>query len=1107
MILFRAALIAAAVLALSAGAASATDIHVETSGADSGSCGSLGSPCLTIGQATTNAATSGDRVVIGPGTFTQTASINPGSKSLEYVGAGPTSTIVTGANSTTFATSGLFAFRAAGATVAVRDLEVTGFPGIAATGSRFGIWIQPNPANPASAIDATIDNVNFVGLTSPPANVFENAIYAANNNGSVVLQDSTVTNVMANSLLFENQRGTVTVDNNTITRPITNGSAVIYDMLHQTGATQWDQTGLHKFSNNTITAGAAINVIGGFTGTNTLVADSFPIGVTISGNTINSGSATSTVVALVNAANDNTGTAGQIDNAVISDNTIQSGTGPGGGIYLQGGIPSPQITHNNLRNRSVGISLTRRTQTASPFTTWDHKPSNVTASGNQIVDNATGVLTDSGVPITANLNGNWWGCNGGPSVAVSPTPGDCDTVQTFDPTSIALANWVALRIAATPDTALASDGTAAVTAGFDQLNTGAPAPAVFADGTILPFSANGGSVTPIAPGLASSVTSTTFTSAASTGRSASTTFDHQTVTHNWDDDTTPPVVTITSPPDGYDTTDPSVEVDFTVTDFGGGVTCDLTSGDSVPLDFGSNTITVSCTDGAGNTGTDSVNVTRIDDTPPVVTITTPANGTITASSTVTLHYTVADDTATVCNLADGASVSLSAGANSITVVCTDEFGNVGFDSVSVIRDNNAPVVTIVSPADGTITNAATLPLNYSVINDYGSVSCDLSDGSSVALSEGANTITVSCTDQAGNVGTDSVTVTRDSIPPALTITSPTDGSTTTAAAATLHYLVSDATTVDCAPEDGDTIPLSFGANTITVTCTDAAGNTSTESVQVTRTSTTPPVVTITSPAPGAIVTAGSVPLTYNAASQDGTVNCTPASGASIPLATGTNTLTVNCVDNFGNSASASVTVYHPDSLPTCAKNVVITAVYRTGTKTRIRGTARLQYAGQKVSIQYQPTGSKVIATPVVQADGSFAVSVSRPSKPSYTSNSARYRATLQGSTTSWIKLTRRMNSSFVGYAGDGRLQVNGSVSPPIAKGQPLRVERSDACGNYRQIGSLRVRSNGDFGGTVSTGGGSPTAVFIRLRARVTKSSNTRYRFNTYSIVQPVVVDR
>lgn len=1090
---------------IGASSAFAADLHVETTGADSGVCGPLGDPCATIAQATTNAL-SGDRVLIGTGTFAQSASINPGTKSLEYEGAGASNTIVTGNNATNFPTSGLFTFRNTGTTVAVRDLQVTGFPGIGATGSRFGIWIQPNPANPASAINATISDVRFVGLTSPPGGVFENAVYAANNNGTVTIQNSEISDVMGNSVLLENQRGAATVTGTTITKSTSNGSSAIYDMLHQTGATNWDQTGLHSFTNNTISTGAAIAVIGGFTPTNTLVADSFPIGVTISGNEIDTGSASTNAITLINAANDNTGTAGQIDNAQITGNTI-SGSSGGAGISLQGGIPDADITGNNIRNRAVGVSLTRRTQSAAPNTTWDHKPDGATIEANQIVDNTSGLTTDPGVSVTANANGNWWGCNAGPPVGASPVAGDCDSVSTFDGAAITLANWIVLRITASPASALASDGSATVTAGFDQLNTGATAPSVFPDGTLLPLTANGGSLLPLIPSLTSSLATSTFTSNSGTGRSATADFDHQSVTHTWDDDTTAPVVTITSPTNGFETTDASVDVFYTVTDFGGGVTCDLTDGDSVPLAFGDNTITVSCEDLAGNIGTDSVTVTRLDATPPVVTITAPTNGTITASANVTLQYAVTDDTATNCNIADGASVSLNAGANSITVVCTDAFGNVGFDSVAVIRDNNPPVVTIVSPLDGTITNLASVPLNFSVINDYGSVSCDLVDGAPVALSEGLNTITVSCTDAAGNVGSDSIDVTRDSTPPVLQIIAPLNGSTTTAPSTTLEFTVTDSSAVVCVPEDGDTVALAFGSNTIVVTCTDAAGNVSTGSVSVTRTSTVPPVVKITSPASGAIITASSVALAYEAASQDGTVSCDPASGSSVPLAVGTNTLTVNCIDSFGNVAAASVTVFRPDALPSCARSVVITSVMRTGTATRIRGTARLRFAGQRVSIQYQPTGKRVIAKPRISADGSFSVTVPRPASPDYTSNKARYRATVGTSSSAWIKLTRRMNSSSVTYDGNGRLQINGSVSLPLAKGQPLRVERSDACGKFRQIGWLSVDSNGNYGGTVPSGGGSETAVFIRLKTAVAKPSDRTFRFNTYSIVQPVVIDK
>ncbi|MFT4049164.1 MAG: hypothetical protein QM648_04915 [Solirubrobacterales bacterium] len=1479
---FLIALVATLALAISASAASAANVYVETTGSDSGSCGaSVATACATIAQATTNAV-SGDTVKIGAGTFTIGATINPLTKSISYVGSGPSSTTVSGNDSTSFAQNGMFRFQYNGTTGAVRDMTISHWGKTSSGTTRIAVWVQPSLPAPVAlthSIDLTVDNVHFIGNTGVTAS--ENALYAAANAGSVTFTNNDLDDVIGNSVLLEQQMGAATISNNTIDKPLSSSGAAIFDMTHANASnTQaYNVTGKHTFDNNTINASAAINMLAGWPYTNSFGPSCYIGGIEIKGNTINTSTSSSAAFALINATNANDGTPGRITDVVIQDNTLTGSAGTG--INLQGGIPSAQITGNSIRNRTTGILLNRHTRSVAPNPgTFDHHPTGTVISANQIVDNTSGVTTDSGISVDANLNGNWWGCNEGPLIGSSPTPGDCDTVTTADSSAITLSNWIVLRLDADPSSQLSNDGVADLEVGFDQLNTGGAAPQAFADGTIVPMGSTSGALSTATPTLTSGLATPTFTSSAPTGRSATATFDHESVTHEWDDDTTAPVVTITSPTNGSTTTDSSVDVNYTVTDFGGDVTCDLADGESVPLDFGDNTITVSCEDGAGNTGTDSVTVRRLDVTAPVVAITAPTSGTITSDSSVTLHFTVTDDTATTCNRADGDSIALSEGVNTITVVCTDAFGNVGydsvsvtrdttapvvtilsppdglltnqssvvlnytvtepygtptctiadgatinldegentilvectdsagnvgsdsvtvtrdsiapdvsitapadnsvtsgstttlhftatdagsdftcdrtdgdvialtegvntitvtctddagnvgtdsvtvtrdsiapqititapinnsvttdstttlhftvddatdvtcdrddgdtinltegsntitvqctdeagnigsasvtvirdntapvvtiitppdgtvtknasivvsytvtdnltpvtcnrtnpstvslsegantitvqctdaagnvgsdtvtvtrdsaapvvtitapadglitkdasttltftvsddtattcnrtsgssvaltagvntitvvctdaagnvgFDSVSVIRDNTAPVVTIVTPADGLVTNQSSVILNYSVANNYGTVTCDVADGSTIALSEGANTIEVECTDQAGNVGSDSVTVTRDTIPPAVMITAPVDGSSTTDATTTLHYSVYDVDGADCTPDDGDAISLDFGVNTITVTCTDPAGNVGSDSVQITRMGTVPPVLDITAPSMGAIVNGSTATLTYNAASQYGPVTCNPPSGSSVPLAVGTNTITVTCTDIFGNSVSQAVTVYRPDALPQCAKDVVITSVYRIGSKTRIVGRARLAYVGKKVKLQYQPTGSKTIAQPIVQADGSFSVNVSRPSKPSYTSNSARYRAILNNTSTSWIKLTRRMGRTNVTYDGNGKLAVNGSVSLPIAKGQPLRVERSDACGAYRQVGWLSVRSNGDFNGSVATGGGSESAVYIRLRVQVAKASNPRYRFNTYSIVQPVVVDR
>ena len=90
----------------------------------------------------------------------------------------------------------------------------------------------------------------------------------------------------------------------------------------------------------------------------------------------------------------------------------------------------------------------------------------------------------------------------------------------------------------------------------------------------------------------------------------------------------------------------------------------------------------------------------------------------------------------------------------------------------------------------------------------------------------------------GAKGTTSPSVPKaDTTDPVVTITAPLDGSTTTATSTVLHFLATDDSGIspNCNAMEGATIPLTLGANVVTVTCTDGAGNASTDSSSVTRT--------------------------------------------------------------------------------------------------------------------------------------------------------------------------------------------------------------------------------------------------------------------------------
>ncbi len=166
-------------------------------------------------------------------------------------------------------------------------------------------------------------------------------------------------------------------------------------------------------------------------------------------------------------------------------------------------------------------------------------------------------------------------------------------------------------------------------------------------------------------------------------------------------------------------------------------------------------------DAAGNPNTASTstdNEVTYDITPPVVTITAPADGGYYQTDTLpSLAYTVTD------NLDPSPRVrvlgwSTDEGVHRVNVIALDAAGNVGWASVTYTVDNTPPVVTITAPADGGYYQTATLPaLAYTVTDNLDPAPSVVVSGWSTA--EGVHTVTVTATDAAGNVGSASVTYT------------------------------------------------------------------------------------------------------------------------------------------------------------------------------------------------------------------------------------------------------------------------------------------------------------------------------------------------------------
>ncbi|MEK7335656.1 MAG: Ig-like domain-containing protein, partial [Candidatus Binatota bacterium] len=314
-------------------------------------------------------------------------------------------------------------------------------------------------------------------------------------------------------------------------------------------------------------------------------------------------------------------------------------------------------------------------------------------------------------------------------------------------------------------------------------------------------------------------------------------------------------------------------------------------------------------------------------------------------------------TATGTTTWSASGIALQRGANVLTVTARDAAGNTGTATLTVtFTDTTAPTVAITAPTTSATysTSSSSLALggtaadNVAVTqvtwsNDRGgsgtATGTNTWTASGIALQPGANVLTVTARDAAGNTGTATLTVTyTDTTPPTVAITSPTSAATyaTGNNSLALGGTASDnvgVTQVTWTNDRGGSgtatgtttwsatgIALQLGANVLTVTARDAAGNTATARLTVTFTDTTAPTVAITAPTASATYSTSSTSVALGGTAADnvgitqvtwsndrggsGTATGTTTWSASgIALQPGANVLTVTARDAAGNTAT------------------------------------------------------------------------------------------------------------------------------------------------------------------------------------------------------------
>jgi hypothetical protein len=301
------------------------------------------------------------------------------------------------------------------------------------------------------------------------------------------------------------------------------------------------------------------------------------------------------------------------------------------------------------------------------------------------------------------------------------------------------------------------------------------------------------------------------------------------------------------------------------------------------------------TDNAGNVETAKSISFNIDTIAPALSITTPNDRSSSNTGSMTVQWTSSDGGSGIAKTeisldraiwttVSGTSNSfggLSDGPHTIDVRVTDNAGNVKMASVTFDVDTVAPSVTITLPADGLHTNASSVPINWTALDNTTGVAyihvwndtdpfVNMTSGDwyeFTGLSEGSHALHVMAWDMVGNSQEKTVSVVVDRTAPEIAITNPQWGQrvndTVINATWTAFDNLSPIVKIEVAVDDGifSEVGVSMfhhfagireGEHTIYVRATDSAGNTAVQHSLFTVERTAPTVIDHL-PSDGAIV--------------------------------------------------------------------------------------------------------------------------------------------------------------------------------------------------------------------------------------------------------------
>ncbi len=442
---------------------------------------------------------------------------------------------------------------------------------------------------------------------------------------------------------------------------------------------------------------------------------------------------------------------------------------------------------------------------------------------------------------------------------------------------------------------------------------------------------------------------------------------------NFTVDTVSPVVNISGPVPGAYLNASSVQVSWTGSDATTGIqgyefrtnggqwsSMTMETGVLMELADGNYTVEVRASDMAGNSATKTIAFT-IDTVPPMPVFVIPSRDINISSPSASISWTATDATSGVKNYsfrldggdwepmgtALGITVSgMGEGRHTMDIMATDRANNSAVRSVNLTVDTVSPVLDILSPSDGVLTNTTSVTVTwtgsdattgiagyrYSIDGGAWSPMSMALRGSFIGLADGVHTVLVRATDNAGNSVTVQVRFTVDTVPPVLVISAPGRGWISNLSSVAVIWSANDHTTGVLGYQyriDGSAWSpisnrtervfdgLADGTHSVEVRSWDNSGNDAEASMNFVV-DTVAPAVRITSPASGAFVNGTRLVWTGTDATSgirgyqyrlDGGVwspVLTSTGHSFAGLADGEHIVEIRTIDNASNSATTSV---------------------------------------------------------------------------------------------------------------------------------------------------------------------------------------------------------